>query len=311
MLLKSKDLIGLKDVTKEEITEILDAAQAMKEYLKQNVKKMPQLQGKSVITLFYENSTRTKMSFDLAGKYLGASVSAISASSSSIQKGETLLDTGRTLEAMGVDIVIMRHPMSGAPNLLAKNISASVINAGDGMHEHPTQALLDMYTMREKLGRLEGLKVAIVGDILHSRVARSNLFGLQSMGASVTLCAPMTLMPMGIEKTGVTITTDIKQAVKDADVVMGLRLQLERQKSGLLPTIREYNAMYGVSREVMALAKDNALIMHPGPVNRGVEMNSDIIDHDRSVINEQVTNGVAIRMALLYLLTRRKKDAVD
>ena len=311
MPLKSKDLIGLNDVTKEEITEILDAAQSMKEYLKQNVKKMPQLQGRSVVTLFYENSTRTKMSFDLAGKYLGASVSAIAASSSSVQKGETLIDTGKTLEAMGVDIVIMRHPMSGAPNLLAKHISASVINAGDGMHEHPTQALLDMYTMKEKLGTLEGLKVAIVGDILHSRVARSNLFGLQKMGASVTLCAPMTLMPIEIEKTGAIITTDVRQAVKDADVVMGLRLQLERQKSGLLPTIREYNALYGISREVLALAKDNALIMHPGPVNRGVEMNSDIIDHDRSVINEQVTNGVAIRMALLYLLTRRKKDAVD
>ena len=251
------------------------------------------------------------MSFDLAGKYLGASMSGISASSSSIQKGETLLDTGKTLEAMGVDIVIMRHPMSGAPNLLARNISAGVINAGDGMHEHPTQGLLDMYTMQEKLGRIKGLKVAIIGDIMHSRVARSNLFGLMTMGAEVRLCAPMTLMPVEIEKTGAIVTTDIREAVKDADVVMGLRLQLERQKSGLLPSIREYNNLFGVSKEIMKLAKKDALIMHPGPVNRGVEMNTDIIDHSRSVINEQVTNGVAIRMALLYLMTRRKSDDIN
>jgi len=311
MKLKTKDLLGLQDCTKEEITEILDAAKSMKEYLKQGVKKMPQLQGKSVVTLFYENSTRTKMSFDLAGKYLGASVSALGVSTSSVQKGETLIDTGRTLEAMGVDIVIIRHQMSGAPHHLARNISAGVINAGDGMHEHPTQALLDMYTAREKLGTLDGLKVAIVGDILHSRVARSNLFGMQTMGASVTLCGPKTLMPIEIEKTGVHVTTDIKKAVKDADVVMGLRLQLERQQAGLLPSLREYNTMFGISQDIMKLAKPNALIMHPGPVNRGIEMNSDIIDHERSVINEQVTNGVAIRMALLYLMTRRKTDDID
>ena len=291
MKLKTKDLLGLQDCTKEEITEILDAAKSMKEYLKQGVKKMPQLQGKSVVTLFYENSTRTKMSFDLAGKYLGASVGALGVSTSSVQKGETLIDTGRTLEAMGVDIVIIRHQMSGAPHHLARNISAGVINAGDGMHEHPTQALLDMYTVREKLGTLDGLNVAIVGDILHSRVARSNLFGMQTMGASVTLCGPKTLMPIEIEKTGVHVTTDIKKAVRDADVVMGLRLQLERQQAGLLPSLREYNTMFGISQDIMKLAKPNALIMHPGPVNRGIEMNSDIIDHERSVINEQVTNG--------------------
>jgi len=311
MHLESKDLLGLEGMSENELTYILDSAKSMKEYLNQGVKKMPQLQGKSIITLFYENSTRTKMSFDLAGKYLGASMSGISASSSSIQKGETLLDTGKTLEAMGVDIVIMRHPMSGAPNLLARNISAGVINAGDGMHEHPTQGLLDMYTMQEKLGRIKGLKVAIIGDIMHSRVARSNLFGLMTMGAEVRLCAPMTLMPVEIEKTGAIVTTDIREAVKDADVVMGLRLQLERQKSGLLPSIREYNNLFGVSKEIMKLAKKDALIMHPGPVNRGVEMNTDIIDHSRSVINEQVTNGVAIRMALLYLMTRRKSDDIN
>jgi len=310
MQLKNKDLLGLEGVSAEEINLILDSAKSMKDYLKQGVKKMPQLQNKSVVTLFYENSTRTKMSFDLAGKYLGASMSAIAASSSSIQKGETLLDTGRTLEAMGIDIVIMRHPMSGAPEFLGKNINAKVINAGDGMHEHPTQALLDMYTMKEKLGRIDGLKVAIVGDILHSRVARSNVFGLQTMGAEVTLCGPATLMPMEIEKTGAKVTYDIKEALKDADVVMGLRLQLERQKSGLLPSLREYNELFGVTKENIQLAKPNALIMHPGPVNRGVEMDTDIIDHDRSVITEQVTNGVAIRMALLYLMTRKKEELV-
>ncbi len=310
MQLINKDLVGLEGVSAEEIAHILDSAKSMKDYLQQGVKKMPQLQNKSIVTLFYENSTRTKMSFDLAGKYLGASMSAIAASSSSIQKGETLLDTGRTLEARGIDIIIMRHPMSGAPEFLGRNISARVINAGDGMHEHPTQALLDMYTMQEKLGRLAGLKVAIIGDILHSRVARSNLHGLKTMGADVTLCGPGTLMPVEIEKTGVKVTYDIREAVKDADVVMGLRLQLERQKSGLLPSLREYNELFGVNSEVLKLAKPHALIMHPGPVNRGVEMDTDIIDHDRSVITEQVTNGVAVRMALLYIMTRKKEDIV-
>jgi len=305
MKLSTKDMLGLDGVSKEEITLILSSAKSMKEYLKQGVKKMPQLQGKSVVTLFYENSTRTKMSFDLAGKYLGASMSAIAASSSSISKGETLLDTGKTLEAMGVDIVIMRHPMSGAPHLLSQNIHAGVINAGDGMNEHPTQALLDMYTMQEKLGGLEGLNVSIVGDIFHSRVARSNLHGLQTMGANVTLCAPHTLLPYEIEKSGVNITTDVKEAVNGADVIMGLRLQLERQKSGMLPSLREYNKYFGITDDIMKYAKKDALIMHPGPVNRGVEMDSGIIDHEKSVINEQVTNGVAIRMALLYLMTRR------
>jgi aspartate carbamoyltransferase catalytic subunit len=305
MKLSTKDMLGLDGVSKEEIALILSSANSMKEYLNQGVKKMPQLQGKSVVTLFYENSTRTKMSFDLAGKYLGASMGAIAASSSSIKKGETLFDTGKTLEAMGVDIVIIRHPMSGAPHFLAKHIEAGVINAGDGMHEHPTQALLDMYTMKQRFGSLKDLNVTIVGDIYHSRVARSNLHGLLTMGANVTLCAPSTLMPIEIEKSGVKVTADIKEAVHDADVVMGLRLQLERQKSGLLPSLREYNNFFGISEAVMQYAKQDAMIMHPGPVNRGVEMNSDIIDHSNSVINEQVTNGVAVRMALLYLMTRR------
>jgi aspartate carbamoyltransferase catalytic subunit len=301
-----KDLLGLYDVPKEEIVEILDTAATMKELLRQNAKKMPHLQGKSIITLFYENSTRTRMSFELAGKFLGASTSSIAASASSVQKGETLIDTGKTLDAMGTDIIIMRHPMSGAPHLLSRHVKAGVINAGDGMNEHPTQALLDIYTMREKLGGISGLNVAIVGDVYHSRVARSNIWGLTKMGAKVTLCAPYTLMPIEIEKTGAIVQTDIKKAVKDADVVMGLRIQRERQKGGLFPSINEYNKYFGISEEVLAYAKGNALVMHPGPMNRGVEINSEAADSENSVINEQVTNGVAIRMALLYMMTRRK-----
>jgi aspartate carbamoyltransferase catalytic subunit len=301
-----KDLLGIYDTPKEEIEEILDAAVTMKELLKQNAKKMPHLQGKSIITLFYENSTRTRMSFELAGKFLGASTSSISASASSVQKGETLLDTGKTLDAMGTDVIIMRHPMSGAPHLLSRNIRAGVINAGDGMNEHPTQALLDMFTMREKKGALKGLKVTIAGDVYHSRVARSNVWGLTRMGASVTLCSPGTLLPAEIERTGAVIETDIRRAVRDADVVMGLRIQRERQKGGLFPSVNEYNKYYGIDMEVLEHAKQDALVMHPGPMNRGVEIDSEAADSENSVINEQVTNGVAVRMALLYLLTRRK-----
>jgi aspartate carbamoyltransferase catalytic subunit len=301
-----KDLLGLYDVQKEDIEEILNNTVAMKEYLLQSAKKMPHLQGKSIITLFYENSTRTRMSFELAGKFLGASTSSISSSASSVQKGESLIDTGRTLDAMGTDVIIMRHPMSGAPHLLSKYVKAGVINAGDGMNEHPTQALLDMFTMREKLGALQGLKVAIVGDVYHSRVARSNIWGLTKMGASVTLCAPYTLLPVEIEKTGALVQPDIKKAVRDADVVMGLRIQRERMKGGLYPSVNEYNKYFGIDEETVALAKSSALIMHPGPMNRGVEINSEVADSENSVINEQVTNGVAVRMALLYVLTRRR-----
>ncbi|HOJ10808.1 MAG TPA: aspartate carbamoyltransferase catalytic subunit, partial [Clostridiales bacterium] len=265
----------------------------------------PHLQGKSIVTLFYENSTRTRLSFELASKYMGASSANISASSSSVAKGETLIDTGRTIERMGTDVIIIRHPMSGAPALLAKNVKSSVINAGDGMNEHPTQALLDMFTIKEARGNLNGLKVAIIGDIYHSRVARSNIWGMTKLGAEVCVAGPATLLPPCLEKTGIRVYSTVQEALIDADVVMGLRIQLERQKKGLFPTIREYARFFGLDEKRLKLAKEDALILHPGPVNRGVELTTSVIDSDSSLINEQVTNGVAIRMALLYLLTRR------
>ncbi|WP_024834708.1 aspartate carbamoyltransferase catalytic subunit [Ruminiclostridium josui] len=305
MNLKSKDLLGLRDISAEEIEYILNTAKTMKCIVTSNNKKTAHLQGKSIITLFYENSTRTRLSFELASKYMGASAANISASSSSVQKGETLIDTGKTIDAMGSDIIIMRHPMSGAPHLLAKNVKSSIINAGDGMNEHPTQALLDMFTILEKKGTLKGLKVAIIGDILHSRVARSNIWGLTKMGAEVNVSGPATLMPPEIEKMGVNVFSTVQEAMLDADVVMGLRIQLERQKKGLFPTIREYARFFGVDDKRLKLAKEDAIVLHPGPVNRGVELSTSVTDGEQSFINEQVTNGVAVRMALLYLLTRR------
>lgn len=305
MNLKSKDLLGLRDVSAEEIQYILETAKTMKYILSSNNKKTPHLQGKSIITLFYENSTRTRLSFELASKYMGASAANISASSSSVQKGETLIDTGKTIDSMGSDVIIIRHPMSGAPHLLAKNVKASVINAGDGTNEHPTQALLDMFTIIEKKGSLKGLKIAIVGDILHSRVARSNIWGMTKLGAEVNISGPATLMPPEIEKLGVNVFSTVQEALLDADVVMGLRIQLERQKKGLFPSIREYSRFFGLDEKRLKLAKEDALVLHPGPVNRGVELSSAVMDGEQSLINEQVTNGVAIRMALLYLLTRR------
>ncbi|OPX43252.1 aspartate carbamoyltransferase [Ruminiclostridium hungatei] len=305
MNLKSKDLLGLRDITAEEIEYILNTAKTMKYILSSNNKKTAHLQGKSIITLFYENSTRTRLSFELAAKYMGGNAANISASSSSVQKGETLIDTGKTIDSMGSDVIIMRHPMSGAPHLLAKNVKSSVINAGDGMNEHPTQALLDMFTMVEKKGSLKGLKVAIIGDILHSRVARSNIWGLTKMGAEVNVSGPATLIPPGMEKLGVNVFSTVQEAILDADVVMGLRIQLERQKKGLFPSIREYSRFFGLDDKRLKLAREDALVMHPGPVNRGVELSSAVMDGEQSAINEQVTNGVAIRMALLYLLTRR------
>lgn len=305
MILKSKDILGLKDMDAEEIEHIIETAKTMKYILTSNNKKTPHLQGKSIITLFYENSTRTRLSFELASKYMSANAANISASASSVSKGETLIDTGKTIDVMGSDVIIIRHPMSGAPHLLAKNVKASVINAGDGMNEHPTQALLDMFSIVEKKGSLKGLKIAIIGDIFHSRVARSNIWGMTKMGAEVCIAGPATLMPPGIEKTGVKVFSTIQEALIDADVVMGLRIQLERQKKGLFPTTREYARFFGLDDKRLKFAKDDALIMHPGPINRGVEMSSSVVEADRSLINEQVTNGVAVRMALLYLLTRR------
>ncbi len=307
-MIKSKDVLGLRDMTAEEIRHILDTAKTMKYILLTNNKKTPHLQGKSIVTLFYENSTRTRLSFELASKYMSASSANISASGSSVAKGESLVDTGRTIDMMGADVIVIRHPMSGAPHLLAKYVRASVINAGDGMNEHPTQALLDMFTILEKKGTIEGLKIAIVGDILHSRVARSNIWGLTKLGAKVCIAGPSTLLPPGIEKTGAEVCMNLQEAVREADVVMGLRIQLERQKKGLFPSAREYSRFFGLNEEVISLAKKDAIIMHPGPVNRGIEMTSEVIDHERSVINEQVTNGVAVRMALLYLLTRRRSN---
>lgn len=305
MALATKDLLGLRGVSAAQIKEILDTAAQLKPVLFTTSKKTPHLQGKSIVTLFYENSTRTRMSFELASKYMSAAAANISASASSVAKGETLLDTGRTLDHMGTDVIIIRHPMSGAPHLLAKHVKAAVINAGDGMNEHPTQALLDMFTMREKKGEIRGLKVAIVGDVMHSRVARSNIWGLKTMGADVILAGPPTLMPFDLEAMGVRATTNVDETIKDADVVMGLRIQRERQQSGLFPSVSEYSQFFGVSTRRLELAAKDAIVMHPGPVNRGVELNSDVIDADNSFIDEQVTNGVAVRMALLYMMTRR------
>jgi len=306
MPLKHKDFLGLRGVPGEEIDEILNTSELMKHILLQNHKKTPHLQGKSIVTLFYENSTRTRLSFELAGKYMSASASNVTASSSSVSKGETLIDTGKTIEMMGTDVLIIRHPLSGAPHHLAKHLKSSVINAGDGTNEHPTQALLDMFTIKSKKGRLQGVKVAIVGDILHSRVARSNIWGLNTMGAEIRVAAPPTLIPIGLDSMGVKVCRYIDQALEGADVVMALRLQKERQQRGLIPSLREYATLYGINKKRLALADKEAIVMHPGPMNRGVEINTDVADAEISVINEQVTNGVAVRMALLYLITRRR-----
>lgn len=307
MNLKSKDLLGLKELSAEEIQYIVDTAKTMKLVLTTNNKKTPYLQGKSIVTLFYENSTRTRLSFELASKYMSASSANISAAGSSVAKGETLIDTARTIESMGTDVIIIRHPMSGAPHLIAKNVKASVINAGDGMNEHPTQALLDIFTVVEKRGSMKGLKVAIIGDIYHSRVARSNMWGMLKLGAEVNVAGPATLLPPGIEQAGVNVYSTIQEALIDADVIVGLRVQLERQKKGLFPSVREYSRFFGLDDKRLKLAKKDAIILHPGPVNRGVELTTPVIDGEHSLINEQVTNGVAIRMAILYLLTRRDR----
>ena len=297
-----QDLLGLKDLSAQQIKNILAHAAEMKKVVLSDNKKIPNLQGKTVINLFYENSTRTRMSFELAAKYMSANAANISSSGSSVAKGETLIDTAENLNAMGTDILVMRHNMSGAPHLLAPIINASVINAGDGMNEHPTQALLDMLTMIEHKGHIEGLKVAIIGDVAHSRVVRSNIHGLTKLGAEVSLGGPVTLMPKDIDKMGVKAFNNVHEAIIDADVVMGLRIQLERQKKGLFPSVREYFRFFGVDESRLKLAKPDAILMHPGPVNRGVELSTSVIDGDKSVITEQVTNGVAVRMAVMDML---------
>lgn len=303
-MLKRKDLTGLNNLSAEEIDEILIEGADMKRLLRQGGKSLPYLRDRSATILFYENSTRTRSSFELAAKYMGAKLVNISASSSSVQKGETLVDTGKTLDAMKNDFIIIRHPMGGAPELLSKTVKAHVINAGDGMNEHPTQALLDMLTMREHFKSLTGLKVAILGDIRHSRVAKSNLFGLKKMGAEVRLFAPRTLMPEGLREMGAVVCTSRREAVEGADVVMGLRIQLERQHGGNFPSLGEYARFYGVNEEVMQYAKKGALVMHPGPVNRGVELTSGLIDGSASRIEDQVLSGVAVRMAVLALMAK-------
>ncbi|AEE92568.1 aspartate carbamoyltransferase, catalytic subunit [Tepidanaerobacter acetatoxydans Re1] len=301
-MLSEKHLLGLEHIKKSDIELILDTADSFKEILDRDVKKVPTLRGKSIVNLFYEPSTRTRTSFELAGKYLSADTINFTSSASSVQKGETLKDTAKTLEMMGIDAVVIRHSSSGAANYLCNHVKASVINAGDGTHEHPTQALLDMLTVRERKGTLSGLKVAIFGDILHSRVARSNIFGFTKMGSDVYVAGPSTLMPVDIEKTGAKLAATVEEAVENADVVIALRIQLERQKKGLFPTVREYCKFFGLNKEKLDLAKKDALLLHPGPVNRGIELTSEIIDGSQSVINEQVKSGVAVRMAVLYHL---------
>lgn len=306
-MLKNKDLLGLKDLSVEEISEILDTAAEMKKLILSGNKQSDLLKGKALVTLFYENSTRTRSSFELAAKYLGASVVNLSVATSSVQKGETLIDTGKNLDAMQVDFIVIRHQMAGAPKLLAENVRASVLNGGDGMHEHPTQALLDICTLREKFGKLDGLKVAILGDIKHSRVAMSNLFGLKKLGAEVCMYAPATMIPKDIDKLGAHVCKSREEAVEGADAVMGLRIQLERQNGGLFPSLSEYSRFYGVNDGLLKYAKKDVLVLHPGPVNRGVELTPQVIDGEKSVILEQVTNGVAVRMALLKLLNEYRE----
>ncbi|MDE7083575.1 MAG: aspartate carbamoyltransferase catalytic subunit [Clostridia bacterium] len=306
-MLKRKDLLGLKDLSVEEIYEILDTAKEMKKLILSDKKHSDLLKGKALVTLFYENSTRTRSSFELAAKYLGASEVNISVATSSVQKGETLIDTGKNLDAMQVDFIVIRHQIAGAPKLLAQNVKASVLNGGDGMHEHPTQALLDICTLREKFGKIEGLKVAILGDIKHSRVAMSNLFGLRKLGAEVYMYAPATMIPKELDKLGAHVCKSREEAIEGADAVMGLRIQLERQNGGLFPSLSEYSRYYGVNDGLLKNAKKGVLVLHPGPVNRGVELTPQVIDGEKSVILEQVTNGVAVRMALLKLFNEYRE----
>ncbi|MEE9285435.1 MAG: aspartate carbamoyltransferase catalytic subunit [Dehalococcoidia bacterium] len=314
---KRRHVLDLDDFRPGEIEAVMETADAMKEVLGREVPRVPALRGKTVVTLFYESSTRTRTSFELAAKALGADVISIGAGSSSVEKGESLVDTVRTLQAVGSQLLVIRHPSSGAPYLVARQVQLNVINAGDGWHAHPTQGLLDIYTMRSRLGDLRGKRVVIVGDIAHSRVARSNIWGLTALGADIVVCGPPTLLPYGLrpgEKGAdeppalppVTVETDLDRALEGADVVMALRLQLERMSSGLLPSLREYMRLYQVNEERLARARPGALVMHPGPMNEGVEISPALARSAQSVIEEQVTNGVAVRMAVLYLLARGK-----
>jgi aspartate carbamoyltransferase catalytic subunit len=303
MKLKSRHLLGLEGMSRKDVTFILDTAEHFKEILARPIRIVPTLRGVTVVNLFYEPSTRTRISFELAEKRLSAEVVNFSAATSSTRKGETLKDTVRNIEAMKTDMVVVRHQASGVPYFLTQCLDSAIINAGDGAHEHPTQGLLDLFTIREKYKKLKGLKAVIVGDVKYSRVARSNIWGLSIMGANVSVCGPTTLMPVEIEKMGVKVYSDIDQALEGADVVIVLRIQLERQKGGLLPSLREYANKFGITRDRLERLNENFTIMHPGPINRGVEITPEVADGPHSVILDQVTNGVAVRMAVLYLLS--------
>ncbi|MEJ2636685.1 MAG: aspartate carbamoyltransferase catalytic subunit [Calditrichia bacterium] len=308
MTFQSEHLLGLDDTSAEDIVTILDTARSFREVLDRPIKRLPTLQGKTVVNLFYEPSTRTRISFELAEKRLSADIVNFSASTSSVKKGETLIDTVKNIEAMKIDMVVVRHISPGAPHLLARVLDANIVNAGDGGHEHPTQALLDMFTMRQKLGSIEGKTVALVGDISHSRVAMSNIYGLKKLGARVLVCGPSTLIPREIEKLGVEVYHNIDEIIPQVDVLNILRLQLERQRQGLFPSLREYHNYFGITRERLEDATRPILIMHPGPMNRGIEISSSVADSEHSVILEQVTNGVAVRMAVLYLLAGGRSE---
>ena len=304
--LLSKDLLGIRNLSVEEIKLIFDTADKFKEVLNRPIKKVPSLRHLTIANVFFENSTRTKLSFELAQKRLSADIINFSSSISSVKKGESLLDTINNILVMKVDMIVMRHPNPGAPHFVAKNIDASVVNAGDGTHEHPTQALLDSYTIREKLGKIKNKKIAIIGDIAHSRVAISNIYALQKLGAKVMLCGPSTLIPKYISSMGVQIENNIENALKWCDVANILRIQLERQKDKFFPSLREYSLYYGINKKLLEKINKDIVIMHPGPINRGVELNSDVADSNNSIILDQVENGVAIRMAVMYLLSLNK-----
>jgi aspartate carbamoyltransferase catalytic subunit len=308
MAVLGKDLVGLEHLTREQIQLILDTAEPFKEVSERPIKKVPALRGKTIVNLFFEASTRTRISFEFAEKRLSADTVNVAVQGSSVSKGETLVDTARNLEAMRIDMVVIRHGASGAAQFLGERIRSNVINAGDGKHEHPTQGLLDLLTLRDKFGRLEGLKVAICGDVLHSRVARSNIWGLLHLGAQVAVCGPPSLLPKDIGQLGVTVFHRIEDAIAWADALNVLRLQLERMQAGFIPSLREYNRVFGVSREKLSRAPKDLIILHPGPMNRGVEIDSDVADGPFSVILPQVTNGVAVRMAVLYLLAGGSPD---
>jgi len=301
---RRKDLLGLDELSAEEITYVLDAAESFREVSTRSIKKVPALRGKVVALMFFEDSTRTRMSFELAASRLSADTLLFSSKGSSVAKGETTLDTVRNVEAMGVDIFVVRHPQPGAPHMLARHVKSSIVNAGDGRHEHPTQALLDIFTIRQRLRRIEGLKVAIVGDIAHSRVARSNIIGLRKLGAEVVLVGPPTLVPSAIEAMGCNISHNLDEVLGEVDVINMLRIQFERFGSNLFPSVREYSRLYGMNTDRLKRCRKNVLIMHPGPINRGMELTSEVADGPNSCILQQVTNGLAIRMAVLYLVSQ-------